>query len=128
MRSPRTREGTISVDEIGSFLRRVGLAESEEELLATVRALDEDESGEVSFDEFVAYVESCQVLSTTNQLVLSPTSRCWWFAPRPVVAFLGRFPTALVRLPRRNSNCFGGPPRVGSGPWFTFSGDCVCVV
>ena len=106
VRSPRTREGTISVDEIGSFLRRVGLAESEEELLATVRALDEDESGEVSFDEFVAYVESCQVLSPTSRccgshhdrlLLFWAVSRRRWFVSRDETAIVSGDHSVSVR-------------------------------
>merc|ERR1711974_385731 len=47
-------DGTISIQELGTVLARVGERMTEKELLAMVAEVDDDNSGAIDFDEFLS--------------------------------------------------------------------------
>ena len=53
-------EGSISDEEMVAFLSHIGLGENEDDIKRALDALDADNSGEVSFDEFIEYVDKMQ--------------------------------------------------------------------
>ena len=53
-------EGSISDEEMVAFLSHIGLGENEDDLKKALDALDGDNSGEVSFEEFIEYVDKMQ--------------------------------------------------------------------
>jgi calmodulin len=50
------RSGTVSTGELGELLRQLGYNPSEEQLTQLVAAVDDDNSGNLNFDEFVQLI------------------------------------------------------------------------
>lgn len=57
----KDNSGTISTHEFYKVLRNLGQKISKEEAQELVNELDQDQSGEISFDEFVTYMVSIKI-------------------------------------------------------------------
>ena len=85
--------GTIAADELSSALRKLGYNVPAKQCEALLKKVDQDNDGQVSFDEFVAFFG--ELACTPNKTPTAPIHRRHHFKPLP---HLRVRPARLARL------------------------------
>ena len=63
----KDKDGTISVQELGTVMQELGLKPSEAELKVLIARLDTDNNGIISFQEFLACIRYSVNISSVNK-------------------------------------------------------------
>ena len=66
-RFDKNKDGTISVQELGTVMQEVGLKPSEADLKVVISRLDTEENGSISFQEFLACIRYSVNTSSVNK-------------------------------------------------------------
>lgn len=108
----KDNQGTITSDELGNMLRDLDIEATEEEAHALFRYLDEDENGEIEFEEFLPWysdaVDAAKEVATSFQSLL---------IGRRTVEQFDQTPVSETVLRRAIQCAIAAPNRSMSEPW-----------